>query len=174
MPNNVKKSMFLFPIRDAVDADKVTLVPVSRDFYIKSTREINSKRKRLQRHGACSCSRKTMWKCDGDCDRCRYHIPDPALLHLDAPVTMDENLSLMDTIAGDVPQPEDIIADKELLDALIRELAQLDERERRMCELMSAVSEREAAKQMGLPRNTLAYRWAKLREKLAKNLNEYR
>ena len=80
----------------------------------------------------------------------------------------------MDTIADDAPRPEEIIADKELLDALIRELAQLDEREGRMCELMSAVSEREAAKQMGLPRNTLAYQWAKLREKLAKNLNEYR
>ena len=87
---------------------------------------------------------------------------------------MDENLSLMDTIEGDAPRPEDIITDKDLLDALIWELAQLDERERRMCALMSAVSEREAAKQMGMPRNTLAYQWAKLRDKLAKNLNEYR
>ena len=174
MPNTVKKSTFLFPVRDAVDADKVTLVPVSRDFYIKATREINSKRKRLQRHGACCCPRNFMWKCDGNCDRCCYHIQDPSLLHLDAPVKMDENLSLMDTIADDALRPEEIIADKELLDALIRELAQLDECERRMCELMSAVSEREAAKQMGLPRNTLAYQWAKLREKLAKNLNEYR
>ena len=174
MSNNVKKTTFLFPVRDAVDADKVTLVPVSRDFYIKATREINNKRKRLQRHGACCCPRNFMWKCDGNCDHCCYHIPDPLLLHLDAPVTTDENLSLMDTIADDAPRPEEIIADKELLDALIRELAQLDEREGRMCELMSAVSEREAAKQMGLPRNTLAYQWAKLREKLAKNLNEYR
>ena len=174
MSNTVKKSKYLFPVRDAVDADKVTLVPVPRDFYIEVSREINSKRKRLQRCGACCCPRKFLWKCDGDCDRCRYHIPDSAMLHLDALVTMDENLSLMDTIAGDAPLPEDIIADKELLDALIRELAQLNERERRMCALMSAVSEREAAKQMGMPRNTFAYQWAKLRDKLAKNLNEYR
>ena len=174
MPNNVKKTTFLFPVRDAVDADKVTLVPVSKAFYMKASREINNKRKRLQRCGACCCPRKMLWKCDGDCDRCHYHIPDPALLHLDAPVSMDENLSLMDTIVGDAPRPEEIIADKDLLDALIRELAQLDERERRMCELMSAVSEREAAKQMGMPRNTLAYQWVKLRDKLAKNLNEYR
>lgn len=174
MPNTVKKSTFLFPVRDAVDADKVTLVPVSRDFYIEVSREIDRKRKRLQRHGACCCPRNSMWKCDGNCDRCRYHIQDPAQLHLDAPVRMDENLSLMDTIAGGAPCPEDIIADKELLDALIRELAQLDERERRMCELMSAVSEREAAKQMGIPRNTFAYQWAKLRERLAQKLKDYR
>ena len=174
MKNKVKKSTFLFPVRDAVDADKVTLVPVSEDFYMKAYREINSKRKRLQRCGACCCPRNFMWKCDGNCDRCSYHIPDPALLHLDAPVRMDENLSLMDTIAGDAACPEDIIADKELLDALIRELAQLDERERRMCALMSAVSEREAAKQMGVPRNTIAYQWAQLRARLAQKLKNYR
>jgi hypothetical protein len=87
---------------------------------------------------------------------------------------MDENLSLMDTIAGDAACPEDIIADKELLSALLQELEQLDARERRMLELASTVSEREAAKQMGIPRNTFAYQWAKLRDKLAKNLNEYR
>ena len=174
MPNTVKKGSFFFPVRNAVDADKVTLIPVSRAFYMRASREINNKRKRLQRCGACCCPRKMLWKCDGDCDRCHYHIPDPALLHLDAPVSMDENLSLMDTIVGGAPRPEEIIADKELLGALIRELAQLDERERRMCELMSAVSEREAARQMGMPRNTLAYQWAKLRDKLARNLNEYR
>ena len=174
MKTNVKKSTYLFPVRDAVDADKVTLVPVPRDFYVKTSREINSKRKRLQRSGACCYPRKMMWKCDGDCDRCRYHIPDPAVLYLDVPVRVDENLSLMDTIAGDAACPEDIIADKELLSALLQELEQLDARERRMLELASTVSEREAAKQMGIPRNTFAYQWAKLRDKLAKNLNEYR
>lgn len=173
MKNNDKKTPLRFPVRDAVDVDKVMLVPVSKDFYVKAYREINRKRKRLQRSGACCCPRNKLWKCDGNCDLCRYHIPDPALLHLDAPVTMAENLSLMDTIADDASRPEEIIADKELLDALIRELAQLDERERRMCELMSTFSEREAAKQMGMPRNTLAYQWAKLRDKLARNLNEY-
>ena len=174
MKTNVKKSTYLFPVRDAVDADKVTLVPVPRDFYVKASREINSKRKRLQRSGACCCPRNKLWKCDGNCDRCCYHIPDPALLHLDAPVRMDENLSLMDTIAGDAACPEDIIADKELLSALLQELEQLDARERRMLELASTVSEREAAKQMGIPRNTFAYQWAQLRARLAQKLKNYR
>ena len=163
MSNTVKKSTFLFPVRDAVDADKVTLVPVSRDFYIKATREINSKRKRLQRHGACCCPRQFLWKCDGNCDLCRYRVPDPLLLHLHAPSGVDENIALID-----------IVADAELLSALLQELEQLDARERRMLELASTVSEREAAKQMGIPRNTFAYQWAQLRERLAQKLKDYR
>lgn len=174
MSNKVKKSTFLFPVRDAVDDDKVTLVPVSRDFYVKAYREINSKRKRLQRSGACCCPRNKLWKCDGDCDRCCYCVPDPLLLHLHAPSGVDENIALIDIIAGDAGFPEDIIADAELLSALLRELAQLDARERRMLELVSTVSEREAAKQMGIPRNTFAYQWAQLRERLAQKLKDYR
>lgn len=174
MKNNDKKSTFLFPVRDAVDADKVTLVSVSKDFYIKAYREINRKRKRLQRSGACSCPQKKLWKCDGNCDLCRYRVPDPLLLHLHAPSGADENIALIDIFADGGPLPEDIVADAELLSALLQELAQLDARERRMLELVSTVSEREAAKQMGIPRNTFAYQWAQLRERLAQNLKDYR
>lgn len=174
MKNDNKKSTYLFLVRDEVDADKVTLVPVSKDFYIKVYREINSKRKRLQRCGACCCPRQFLWKCDGDCDRCRYRVPDPLLLHLHAPSGVDENIALIDIIAGDAGFPEDIIVDAELLSALLQELAQLDARERRMLELASTVSEREAAKQMGIPRNTFAYQWAQLRARLAQKLKNYR
>lgn len=174
MKNNDKKSTFLFPVRDAVDADKVTLVPVSKDFYVKSYREINSKRKRLQRSGACCCPRQFLWKCDGDCDRCRYRVPDPLLFHLHAPSGVDENIALIDIVADGGPLPEDIVADAELLSALLREVARLSARERRILELASTVSEREAAKQMGIPRNMFAYQWAQLRARLAQKLKDYR
>ena len=174
MKNKVKKSPLRFPIRDAVDADKVMLVPVSKDFYVKAYREINRKRKRLQRSGACSCPQKKLWKCDGNCDLCRYRVPEPLLLHLHAPSGVDENIALIDIVADGGPLPEDIVADAELLSALLRELEQLSARERRMLELASTVSEREAAKQMGIPRNTFAYQWAQLRERLAQKLKDYR
>lgn len=174
MSKKVKKTPLRFPVRDAVDADKVTLVPISRDFYMKAYREINRKRKRLQRSGACNCPRNKLWKCDGDCDRCCYCVPDPLLLHLHAPSGVDENIALIDIVADGGPLPEDIVADAELLSALLQELEQLDARERRMLELASTVSEREAAKQMGIPRNTFAYQWAQLRARLAQNLKDYR
>lgn len=122
MKNNAKKTPLRFPIRDAVDADKVTLVPVSEDFYMKAYREINRKRKRLQWSGACRCPRNKLWKCDGDCDRCCYHAPDPLLFHLHAPSGVDENIALIDIVADGGPLPEDIVADAELLSALLREL----------------------------------------------------
>ena len=80
----------------------------------------------------------------------------------------------MDTIAGDAPRPEEIIADKDLLDALFKALDKMDERSRRICELMSLVSEREAAKQLGIPRSTFKYQWAKIQAMLREKLKDYR
>ena len=52
---------------------------------------------------------------------------------------MDENIALIDIIADGGPLPEDIVADAELLSALLRELEQLSARERRILELASTV-----------------------------------
>ena len=174
MKNKVKQGQYLFPVRDAADNDKVTLVPVTKDFYVNAYREINRKRRHLQRSGKCCCPRKKLWKCDGDCERCRYHIPEQPLLHLDAPITGSEDISFGDTIEDDSPLPDDVITDKELLDALFRELAKLDKRSREMCEIMPTMSEREAAAKMDTPRNTLVYQWKMLKEKLRANLQDYR
>lgn len=64
--------------------------------------------------------------------------------------------------------------DKDLLDALFRELEQLDERSRKMCEVMSTMSERDAAAEMNMSRNTLVYRWEKLKARLRAALEDYR
>ena len=173
MSTKVKQGQYLYPVRDANDNDKVTLVPVDRDFYIKANREINRKRKRLQRSGECHCPRRMLWKCDVDCDRCRYYCRE-GLLSLDGPASDDTNISLMDTIAGNSPLPEDIVADKELLYALFRELEQLDDRSRKMCAVMPAVSEREASALMDTPKSSLRYQWLKLQALLRKNLKKYR
>lgn len=174
MANKVKQGQYLFPARDAADDDKMTLVPVSEEFYRETYRKVNRKRKHLQRNGECRCYEKMRWRCDGGCERCCYYIEKQPTLSLDAPVTDDENISLMDTIADDTPLPEDVIADKELLVALFRELEKLDERSRRICELMSLVSEREAAKQLGIPRSTFKYQWAKIQAMLREKLKDYR
>ncbi len=173
MSNKVKQCQYLFPVRDAADNDKVTLVPVTKAFYVSANREISRKRKRFQRSGECCCPRRMLWKCDGNCDYCRYYNPKEPL-SLDAPASDDANISLMDTIAGDAPLPEDIVADKELLYALFRELEQLDDRSRRMCAVMPAVSEREASALLDTPKSSLRYQWSKLVEKLKKNLKKYR
>lgn len=174
MSTKVKQGQYLFPVRDAADNDKVTLIPVTKDFYITANREISRKRKQLQRNGECCCPKKYLWKCDGDCERCRWHITVEQPLCLDAPSSEDENIFLMDTIADDAPLPEDIIEDKALLAALFHELENLDDHSRKLCEIMPNMSEREAAAALGIPRNTLTYRWKKLKDTLADKLKDYR
>lgn len=173
MSTQVKQGQYLFPVRDAADNDKVTLVPVTKDFYVEANREISRKRKRLQRSGECCCPRKFLWKCDGDCDRCRYHTTNDPLC-LDAPASEDENLSLMDTVADDSPLPEELVEDKALLEALLRVINSLDPKGRRTCELLSQMSERDAAEVMGLSRSAFKRYWAKLKKLLAERLAEYR
>lgn len=173
MSTQVKQSPYLYPVRDAVDNDKVKLVPVAKDFYIEASRKISRKRKKLQRSGECFCPKKYLWKCDGDCDRCRWHVKDDSLI-LDAPCSEDACISLADTIVADAPLPEEVIEDKALLDALYRELAALDSKGRRTCELLSQMSEREAAEAMGLSRSSFKRYWAKLKVLLAERLGDYR
>lgn len=168
--NRVKQGQYLFPVRDAVDSDKVTLIPVSKEFYTSAYREIGRKRKRLQRAGECRCPYKVLWKCDGDCERCRYHFPEQPL-SLDA--QDDEGISLGDTIADDKPLPEDIVADKELLEALLQELKDLDQHDRKMCAVMPVLSERQASALMNTPKTTLRRQWLQLATLLRNNLKRY-
>lgn len=173
MKIKVKQGQYLFPVRDAVDKDKVTLIPVTKEFYITANREISRKRKQLQRSGECCCPKKLLWKCDGDCERCRFSLAGEQPLCLDAPASEDENVSLMDTIADDSPLPEEIAEDKALMYALYRELDALAPEGRRICELLSRLSEREAAEEMDMSRSTFKRHWAKVQERLAKRLSDY-
>lgn len=174
MSTKVKKGQFLFPVRDATDADKVTLIPVSKNFYLTANREINRKRKAMQRSGECRCPFKWLWKCDGDCERCRYHITEDVPLALDAPTADTEDITLANTIANDAPLPETIMEDKELLDALYNELDALDPEGRLICKLLSCLSERDAAEEMGMSRSTFKRHWAKIKALLAERLYDFR
>ena len=163
MSIKVKKGQFLFPVRDAADNDKVTLIPVTNDFYTNAYRKICRRRKAMQRSGECRCPVKKLWKCDGDCERCRYHVTEDIPLSLDAPTAASEDITLADTIADDAPLPEAIMEDKELLEALYSELDVLDPEGRRICELLSWLSERDAADAMGMSRSSFKRHWAKVK-----------
>ena len=174
MSTKVKHGQYLFPVRDAVDNDKVTLIPVTKDFYVSANREICRRRKAMQRSGECRCPFKKLWKCDGDCERCRYHVTEDMPLALDAPTADSEDITLADTIADDAPLPEAIMEDKELLEALYSELDALDPEGRCICELLSRLSERDAAEEMGMSQSTFKRHWAKVKALLAERLCDFR
>ena len=174
MKNKVKQGQYLFPLRDAKDNDKVTLIPVTKEFYYDWNREICRKRKKMQRNGECVCPHKKIWKCDGNCEYCRYLVPNNSTLSLDFPISEEGNTHLSDIVEDISSLTENIVCDKELINALFQELAELTEKELEMCRLMIKFSEREAARKMNMPRNTFAYKWSKLCARLFEKLKNYR
>lgn len=167
------KTEFFYPVRDAENPSRVSLVEVTEDFYRAVQPEIERVRKRKQRNSTCFCPKKMLWTCNIDCTICPYNAGENTI-SFDAPLKGAEGLTLGDTLISDEPSPETIAMDKALLEALYDELARLDSDGRRMCELVAAnCTERQAASILGISKTAYRYRWAKLREKLAEKLQSY-
>ena len=148
---------------------------VSEDFHKQYFRDVDTYRRNEQRHGRCSCPRNKWWLCDMDCLNCEFYCGS-GQLSLDAEMATKngDHVTLADTAVVDTATPESIIADQVLLDALWQELDALDPEGRHICELLSHLSEREAAKTMGLKRSTFKRHWAKVKALLAKKLSDFR
>ncbi len=86
----------------------------------------------------------------------------------------EESLAVVDTISDDSLAPEEIAADRALLDALWKELDALDPEGRRICKLLSRHSERKAAALMGMNYCTFRRHWEKVKNLLVKKLSDFR
>ena len=133
-----------------------------RDFY----REVDAKRKREQYHHRCMCPKEFIWKCDGDCDKCRFHS-NGDFYSLDMP---DENgLTLGDKIVED-SDLEQIVADSMLLQELFDKLRELDPEADKILQLWQEnpkISDREIARQLGRKQRTFADQIKKYRKILS-------
>lgn len=90
--NHIKKRYY--PLRDAENPYKVSLVEITEVQYRALYPEIWSTQKCEQYHHRCMCSKKYIWKCDGNCDLCEYHTTGETL-SLDVP-TKDGNANMYD------------------------------------------------------------------------------
>ena len=166
-----QSKQFYYPVRDAKDPYKVTLEPIPEHIYHEIMPVIWKIRKRMQRSGQCTCPQPRLWTCDADCMICPYRAGGREV-SLSTPLDDAEDLTLEDTISGNDPTPESIAMDRALLDALHAELDALDPEGKRICELLSKHSEREAAELMGLSRSAFKRRWAKVKTGLADKLRD--
>ena len=151
-------------------------VSVSKADYDNYYRDINAYRRRQQEHGRCVCPANKRYLCDMDCWTCRFHKAGD-VLSLDYTVT-DENgkeKSWLDDLADDTPSAQSILEERELLDALIFKLDELDPAGRRICELLlHEKSEREIAAIMGISRqSTINYKKKKAHYALRELLRDY-
>lgn len=147
-------------------------VPVTKDFYKVYSRDIYNHRRREQRHGRCSLPRDKWWLCDTDCLVCEFYSGS-GQLSIDAEMG-DDAATLSDLELYTDVTPESVAVDKAMLDALYRELDALDPEGRRICELLSQYSKRDAAEEMEMSRSSFKRHWAKVKGLLAERLRDFR
>ena len=169
-----KDTRYFYPVRDALHPDRVRLVPVSRAVYQAVYPDIWRTQKLMQNLGRCTCPKRELWCCDGDCEQCSYASVGKHV-SLDAPAQSAEGLvSVGDTIADESANIEEILTDVALLDALHEELRHLDPEGRAICEAKAqGLSERDAARAIGINASTFRRHWMKIREHLYERLNPY-
>ena len=156
-----------FPLRDASNPYKVTLVEISEAQHRALYPEIWATQKREQHHHRCMCTRNYLWKCDGNCDLCEYHAAGD-MLSLDVP-TEDGNANLYDTIPDTAPTMEDVLSDAMLLEQLIARFRELDPDADRIIELLGdELSDRKIAEQLDRKQRTFADQMKKIRTELRK------
>lgn len=138
-----------YPLRNASNPYKVTLVEITETQYRALYPEIWATQKREQHHHRCMCTRKYLWTCDANCDLCEYHAAG-------------------DMLSLDVPT-EDVLSDAMLLEQLIARSRELDPDADRIIELLGdELSDRKIAEQLGRKQRTFADQMKKIRTELRK------
>ena len=156
-----------FPLRDAGNPYRVTLIEITEAQYRTLYTEIWATQKREQHHHRCMCTRKHLWKCDGNCDLCEYHAAGD-MLSLDV-LTEDGNANMYDTIPDTAPTMEDVLSDAMLLEQLIARFRELDPDADRIIELLGdELSDRKIAEKLGRKQRTFADQMKKIRTELRK------
>lgn len=156
-----------YPLRGSENPRKVTLVEITEDQYRALYPEIWATQKREQYHHRCMCTKKFLWKCDGNCDLCEYHAAGD-MLSLDFS-TEDGNANIYDTIPDTAPTMEDVISDAILLEQLIARLRELDQDADRIIEMLgNDMSDRAIAEQLGRKQRTFADQMKRYRTELRK------
>lgn len=154
-----------YPLRDAENPYKVSLVEITETQYRALYPEIWATQKREQYHHSCMCPKRYIWKCDGNCDLCEYHAAGD-ILSLDMP-SEDGNANMYDSIPNTAPTMQDVISDAIILEQLIAKFRELDPDADRIIEmLIDEKSDRAIAEQLGRKQRTFADQMKRYRTEL--------
>lgn len=165
--NKCKK--YYYPLRDAENPYRVSLVEITETQYRALYPEIWATQKREQYHHRCMCPKKYIWKCDASCDLCEYHAAGD-MLSLDVP-TEDGNANMYDTIPDTAPTIEDVISDTLLIEQLFIKLHELTPNADSIIKCWKEdykISDRAIAERLGIKQRTFADQMKKIRTELRK------
>lgn len=162
-----------YPLRDADDPHKITLIPITEEQYRALYKDICHVQNHERYYGRCMCPKYYLWKCDGQCDLCEYHKSDT--VSLDEPLE-EGNRTLRDCVPEQKKAMEDIIADRLLLETLLTRLRELDPDADEIIALWEdnpgGISDRAIAAKLGRPQRTFARQMKRYREELRKLLGD--
>ena len=147
-------------------------IPVSKEVYLNYYRPIWAIQKRAQEHGKCFCTKFNLWKCDGDCIKCKYQAQGDAV-SLDKPLN-NEGFTLADTLEDKAKNIQEILEDTFLLEELLNVLSELNANDRKICEaILHNKSLRKAAESLGLPWTSFKNAWNHLKPQLFERLKDF-
>ena len=147
-------------------------VPVTEEEFENYYRDIDTFRKKQQRHGRCVCPEAKRLDCDMDCETCPFRRAGDGL-SLDYQGE-EANETWLDEFPDCGPSPCELMEDSDLLIALRRVLAELTPDEQAICRvIMGDFAERAAAAELNVPRTTYIYRRDKLLARLKNILQDF-
>lgn len=150
-------------------------VPVTEQEFKDYYRDINSFRKRQERHGKCVCPSYKRLDCDMDCETCPFRRAGDSL-SLNYTVTDDEGNEKpwLDDLADDKALFEDIISDEVELNRLFSRITEIMPQAIEIGILrQSGLTERNIEQQIGVPRKTTSDRIKRLKKILEKEFPEF-
>lgn len=125
MSNNENQSKkYYYPLRDAENPKKVSLIEITEEQYRALYPEIWATQSRERNHGRCVCPKKYNWKCDANCDLCEYRAMGDKV-YLDEPAP-DGNTDWYNAIPDTESVVDEIVDDRILLAKLIEKFRELD------------------------------------------------
>ncbi len=145
-------------------------IPVTEEVYREYKRPVWKENKRKDRQKLCQVSngRGGLKRCTEDCSKCK-HTKEGSVLSLDV---RNENGQ---DVSDDTQDIAEIVAEKILLEELLKVLKELDPKSKRICQLlMDGRSKREIAKTMSIPQSSFEYQFKKLMKYLKERLEKYR
>ena len=150
-------------------------VPVTEEFHKAYFHEVDLFRRKQIRSGYCNCPSTKWWLCDMNCAECEFSCHPGNVVSIDSEIgDGSDACPLADAIPDDSVDIEETMMLAELFSALHSELERLDPDGRRICELiMAGKTEREAASLLGISKTAYRYQWLKLKDYLAKKLQDY-
>ena len=150
-------------------------VPVTEQEFNDYYRDINSFRKKQERHGKCVCPSYKRLDCDMDCETCPFRRAGDSL-SLNYTIKDDEGneRSWLDDLADNNALVEDLVADGVELNRLFARITEIMPQAIEIGVLrQNGLTERKIEQQTGVPRKTTADRIKRLKKILEKEFPEY-